>query len=170
MKSGNGERVVVIIYHDGMPFDVGTETCRYDFHFSEKLGLLWKLSGGGSHAKSGFYLNRYRDPSPPKAQIWTEAGIPLTSDDGSNRVLTEDEVLDRGYERLSAPLGENPFEIGCEGSVRYCDACRDWVDADLDRPCRHLRWSDHVGELVRRGGLPPLPAINMRAGPKGVLP
>lgn len=148
----NSRRIIMVVYHDGRPHSVVTESeerghdgrlylCvdQWDFDWCQRDRTLYRhLSGCGG----GKEFALYGCTSP--YQVWAAADVTLIQN-----------AVPPGYfaaTRLKSPLKAWPLsklfdmseeeESGCV----YCSECRDHLPGDDSyHLCEHVRWCDRAG-------------------------
>lgn len=127
-----GDRVEIIVQHGARIFQVVTDKTGYDFDWCERDQChYYHDSGDRSAYQLGPFVER---PSPGEVTVYAPDSVEFTDGNGVARSRRELSEM-YGYTFVDAPALD-PFDVGTEARVEFCEVCRD--DLPEDNYCDHL--------------------------------
>jgi hypothetical protein len=121
------EKILYIIYHDRIPFEVYLESSGYDFEIynNDKNHIIFCLSSSGFFCNDEMELPRLAFPqNPPTTQVWLEKGIKIIGNHPGIKILKHPILLKTDVKR-----SRNPFSASHETcEIVYCLKCKKHYD------------------------------------------
>jgi hypothetical protein len=121
------EKILYIVYHDRIPFEVYTEFSGYDFDLynNDKNHIIFSQSSGGLYNNGEIELPRLAYPqNPPTTQVWIENGIKVLGKQTGIKILKQPILLNTDVKR-----SRNPFIASHEtGNIIFCFKCQKHYD------------------------------------------
>lgn len=137
MLGPDGDEIILIEYgSDNDPHAVFTTRRCYDMRV-DKDGRVWYdyVGGGGSP-----YMGR--TDGTWRGKFWSKPGIKIRAADGKCDSLTDEQLVEMGFDRVAEPINGNPFDDAGDGVTVYCSVCKaDYGVSNFDDSGhrRHMR-------------------------------
>ena len=121
------KKILYIVYHNRIPFEVYTEGAGYDFELynNDKDHIMFSHTSSGLDSNEEVELPRLAYPKKtPTTQVWLEKGIRIKGNCQGIKILKHPILLKADEER-----SRNPFAISREvGDIIYCSKCGKYYD------------------------------------------